>query len=482
MLVDVFSKGITGKVAEAALGQGAASRSTRTRSRSTRTRRWSPAASASARRPSRRAACASPRWTASASSSRACSPRRRRRGARRGEDRGQKLCREFPLYPEASSAGSGGGRAPVSRESDLSDTSRPLHDLHASARGRRPGLPPRRRARARPAVLRAARWPARHGPRDRAHLRRGRACCSPRPAPAPARRSPTSCPPSSAATASLVSTGTKNLQEQILEKDLPLLRSALDRPFTADGHEGPRQLPLPAPVRRGRGSPATRPPRERIALTLIDAWLPTHDAPATAPRSTNCPRTCRSGPTSSATTENCLGSECPQFGECFVTRMRQRAAESDVVIVNHHLLCADAAVRQHSFGEVIPEAPLLVVDEAHQLEDVATQYFGVHGEQLPPRGVRARRRARARQQARRRRRPKHVATCATAVSARRPARARAVLVAASGSARARRRARARAGGLFDERLRLTDSLLDVVGESGLLLTDALGTRRPRSSA
>ena len=58
--------------------------------------------------------------------------------------------------------------------------------------------------------------------------------------------------------------------------------------------------------------------------------------------------------------------------------MRQRAAESDVVIVNHHLLCADAAVRQSSYGEVIPDVPrTLVVDEAHQLEDVATQYFGM---------------------------------------------------------------------------------------------------------
>ena len=79
----------------------------------------------------------------------------------------------------------------------------------------------------------------------------------------------------------------------------------------------------------------------------------------------------------SATTENCVGSECPQYNDCFVVRMRQRAAESDVVIVNHHLLCADAAVRQSTFGEVIPRCSNAIVDEAHQLEDVATQYFGL---------------------------------------------------------------------------------------------------------
>jgi ATP-dependent DNA helicase DinG len=71
-----------------------------------------------------------------------------------------------------------------------------------------------------------------------------------------------------------------------------------------------------------------------------------------------------------ATNENCLGTECPEFDDCFVTRMRQRAAVSDVVIVNHHLLCADAAVRQGAYGEVIPECAYAVIDEAHQLEDV----------------------------------------------------------------------------------------------------------------
>jgi ATP-dependent DNA helicase DinG len=78
-----------------------------------------------------------------------------------------------------------------------------------------------------------------------------------------------------------------------------------------------------------------------------------------------------------AEADACLGNRCPRYGDCFITLMRQRAAESDVVIVNHHLLCADAAVRRSEYGEVIPSCPTLVVDEAHQLEDVATQYFGV---------------------------------------------------------------------------------------------------------
>jgi ATP-dependent DNA helicase DinG len=78
-----------------------------------------------------------------------------------------------------------------------------------------------------------------------------------------------------------------------------------------------------------------------------------------------------------ATSEQCLGRDCPEYAACFVNRMRESAASADIVIVNHHLLCADASVRQGNFGEVIPGCDLAVIDEAHQLEDVATQYFGV---------------------------------------------------------------------------------------------------------
>ena len=69
-------------------------------------------------------------------------------------------------------------------------------------------------------------------------------------------------------------------------------------------------------------------------------------------------------PEIAATSENCIGADCPRFNDCFVTKMRQRAAESDVVIVNHHLLCADASVRQSAFGEVIPSCQYAIVDRS----------------------------------------------------------------------------------------------------------------------
>ena len=99
--------------------------------------------------------------------------------------------------------------------------------------------------------------------------------------------------------------------------------------------------------------------------------------PAIAPRSTTCRTTCRSGRSSRRPANSASAASARSTRDCFVTRMRERAAEADLVIVNHHLLCADASVRQGGFGEVIPECELAVIDEAHQLEDVVTQYFGV---------------------------------------------------------------------------------------------------------
>ena len=117
-------------------------------------------------------------------------------------------------------------------------------------------------------------------------------------------------------------------------------------------------------------------PDDAIFLPIIERWVPETQTGDRAELA-DLPEDLALWHEVSATAETCLGSDCPRYSECFVTRMRQRAAESDVVIVNHHLLCADAAVRESAYGEVIPSCPHLVVDEAHQLEDVATQYFGV---------------------------------------------------------------------------------------------------------
>ena len=171
----------------------------------------------------------------------------------------------------------------------------------------------------------------------------------------------------------LVSTGTKNLQEQIFFKDIPALRQALGVPFTATYMKGrANYLCLHKLDQLHDGA---RPIAHDVFLPMIREWA-ARTATGDRAELNDLPEDLAFWSEVSATADTCLGADCPRFDECFVTKMRQRAAESDVVIVNHHLLCADAAVRQNAFGEVIPACHRAIVDEAHQLEDIATQYFG----------------------------------------------------------------------------------------------------------
>ena len=167
----------------------------------------------------------------------------------------------------------------------------------------------------------------------------------------------------------LISTGTKNLQEQIYFKDLPILERALDLRFTATYMKGRANYLCLHRLGQARSQSPT------AELEALARWAETSDTGDRAELE-DLPEHSPLWNDVAATADTCLGNDCPQFQECFVTRMRQRAAASDLVIVNHHLLCADAAVRQSSYGEVIPTCHYAVVDEAHQLEDVATQYFG----------------------------------------------------------------------------------------------------------
>jgi len=181
----------------------------------------------------------------------------------------------------------------------------------------------------------------------------------------------------------LVSTGTKNLQEQIFYKDLPALQEALGVAFKATLMKGRgnylclHRWELYRDGVDGDTSAAGRliETSDRVLLPIIDAWAQNTETGDRA-ELRDLPENLPLWNEIAAEADSCLGTECPRYDECFVTRMRQRAAEADVVIVNHHLLCADASVRQSEYGEVIPFCPTLVVDEAHQLEDIATQYFG----------------------------------------------------------------------------------------------------------
>jgi ATP-dependent DNA helicase DinG len=172
----------------------------------------------------------------------------------------------------------------------------------------------------------------------------------------------------------LVSTGTKNLQEQIFFKDIPALRGALGIPFTATCMKGRANYLCLHRLDQLHEDSAGAAAHD-VFLPIIREWSGRTETGDRAELE-DLPEELPFWNDVSATAETCLGTECPRYDDCFVTRMRQRAAASDLVIVNHHLLCADAAVRQNAYGEVIPACANAILDEAHQLEDVATQYFG----------------------------------------------------------------------------------------------------------
>ena len=200
----------------------------------------------------------------------------------------------------------------------------PVPRTPASDDGRR-SVRGRRAAGARDRSVRAARRAAADGAARSPTCSPTAACCSPKPAPAPARRMAYLVPAILSGQRVLVSTGTKNLQEQIYFKDLPALAEALPVKFTRRLHEGPRQLSVPAPARSGARAAwptvcSIRSPRGRRTTETGDR-AELEDLPDDSGIWSEI----------AATAETCLGSECPQYQQCFVTRMRQRAAESDVV-------------------------------------------------------------------------------------------------------------------------------------------------------
>lgn len=173
----------------------------------------------------------------------------------------------------------------------------------------------------------------------------------------------------------VISTGTKNLQEQILQKDLPLIRKCLGLRFRVALMKGRNNYLC---LRRWDNLHKLAHKSSLIEdshLKTIAQWL---GKTRTGDRAelTMLPEDMPVWSLISSGPEQCLAGRCPYQANCFITRMRQRAASANLIVVNHHLFFADLAVRQKGYGEVIPFYEALIFDEAHQIEDVAIQYFG----------------------------------------------------------------------------------------------------------
>ncbi len=173
----------------------------------------------------------------------------------------------------------------------------------------------------------------------------------------------------------VISTGTKNLQEQLFRRDLPRLLDALSMSPTVAILKGRSNYVCLHRLQMARHSRQLKNPvlvslvedLQRWSGSSEDGELLHHAAVVQQPQLL---------PHVTSTSDNCLGSECDYYSDCFLVKARRRALDADLVVVNHHLLFADMALKEHGFGELIPEVDVVVVDEAHKVPETATQFFG----------------------------------------------------------------------------------------------------------
>ncbi len=174
----------------------------------------------------------------------------------------------------------------------------------------------------------------------------------------------------------VISTGTKNLQEQLMEKDIPFLQKVLPKKFSAAYMKGRGNYACIYRIQKAEHQPILDGLDEMDHFDKIRRWVNETD---TGDRSEliDLPENLPFWNRINARSETCVGQKCPDFEPCFITRMRARADAADIVVVNHHLFFADLNVRGGQYGKVIPDYGAVIFDEAHLIEDIASDYFGI---------------------------------------------------------------------------------------------------------
>jgi ATP-dependent DNA helicase DinG len=178
----------------------------------------------------------------------------------------------------------------------------------------------------------------------------------------------------------IISTGTRALQDQLYHRDLPRVRDALGTGLKSALLKGRANYLCRYRLQQAKGesqvSRGVYTTREQISqFQRVVAWSGRTKFGDMAELDA-LPEDSPLLPMVTSTADNCLGSECPFWEECFVVQARQRAQSADIVVVNHHLLLADLALKQEGFGEILPGAQAFVIDEAHQLPELAANFFG----------------------------------------------------------------------------------------------------------
>lgn len=172
----------------------------------------------------------------------------------------------------------------------------------------------------------------------------------------------------------IVSTGTKNLQEQLIKKDIPFLQKLIPG-FKAVCMKGRYNYACLYKIEKGTNEPILTSPEEAVIFNRIEKWV-ANSATGDKAEIENLPEDLPLWQHINATTDNCLGRNCDYFKECFITRLRAEAEEAHVIVVNHHLFFADLALRGNYHTRAIPDYDFVVFDEAHLIEEIATDHFG----------------------------------------------------------------------------------------------------------
>ncbi len=173
----------------------------------------------------------------------------------------------------------------------------------------------------------------------------------------------------------IISTGTKNLQEQLMEKDIPFLQKIMPKKFTAAYMKGRSNYACLYKIKKAESQPILEGLDEMDYFDEVRQWSRETETGDRA-ELTSLPENISFWTRINAKSESCIGQQCPDFEACFITKMRQRAEDADIVIVNHHLFFADLNVRGNQYGKVLPDYGAVIFDEAHLIEDIAADYFG----------------------------------------------------------------------------------------------------------
>lgn len=174
----------------------------------------------------------------------------------------------------------------------------------------------------------------------------------------------------------IIATGTKNLQDQLFNNDLPVIRKAINKPLRASLLKGRSNYLCSYRLQNAVNSTVGYSKEEAMALAKIQRWARQTQIGDIAELSA-LSETHPIWYLATSTQDNCLGQDCPDVEKCFLVQARKKALEADLLVINHYLLCADWSIRDGGFGELLPSAEVIIVDEAHQLAETASNFLGI---------------------------------------------------------------------------------------------------------